>query len=138
MTAVVRPLLFAGVLGLCTLFLSTQDLPQNVVINIEPGEYTPRDIVRIMQEKKIFISYSQASLKKKKVSITQNKNALNTLLESIFDLESYTYLMKGGKILIIPKSNESPGNSSGMLYNHPEDNENDLASFNFSIQKNYS
>lgn len=115
MTTFIKPMLVAGILTFGGLIISVQNLAKSTIIEIAPGYYSPKEVLDLIKNQNISISYSESSLKLGKVNIKKSKNRLDKLLSILFDLESYDYLIKGSKILIVPKSTAKLNRASGSL-----------------------
>lgn len=115
MISFLRPFLAGSIIAIGAIHLSVQDNPENIVIYMEPGEYPAREVIEIINDHNITISYAQTSLRQKPITINRSEIRLNTLLELLFDKAQYFYLMKGQKVLIILKQVSLPENSSGQL-----------------------
>lgn len=115
MTTLFRSIVIGGMLTFSGLFVSVQQLPQNIVISIAPGDYEPEYLIRMIENQNISISYSQSALTGKKIRIGKDNYRLSNLLPLIFDLSSYSYILRDSKILIVPKPSASLNKTSGSL-----------------------
>lgn len=88
------------------------------LLDTPPGLYTSAEILQLLSDNDIAISYSHSALLSEKVEITQEQTAVKSLIEKVFDLENYSYATRGEKILIIRCKDKIKRNRSGVIDRH--------------------
>lgn len=108
-----KSLLLIFLFGYSQMLLAQDDLLQREV-DIAPGTYTPLELAQELGRQGITLSYATASLLSTQVRLSAKSQTVEELLPKIFKLSQYSYIQRGGKILIVPR-NESSITISGFL-----------------------
>lgn len=96
-------------------FAQQEISPLEFRLHFESGSYKPADIILRLEKEEIDISFPSAALVKSEIELEAGSYPVEELLQKIFDGETYRWMLRKGKILVIPTSNTKVKTYSGFV-----------------------
>ncbi len=84
-------------------------------IALTAGVYSGAELIEIIENKKIVVSYASSALTKQKVNITNTNYTFGTLLPLLFNTEQYSFIYRENKIIIQAKRGSNLKNIMGYV-----------------------
>lgn len=82
---------------------------------LQAGSYQPADIIDLIKKQEVELSFPSAALKNQSLNLEEGSYRVDELMPLIFDDSRYRWLLRKGKLLVVPKSNTRVKTYSGFV-----------------------